>query len=174
MSVQMQLSLRRVLTIIEYTSATMLTGQTGQKHDKITNIRQSLGCCGSGAAFPAEEVRLKLTRDGDNGAPPMCPADPDLSGTLWPFWSASKALSLPIFTVKELDIFIPLPPGSVVVALRSFSVSWDSGACAAALSPKAAFSNSGSVLTAILQAKTDLSMKKHRVFKKMSCVIDKL
>ncbi|KAG7225981.1 hypothetical protein INR49_018582 [Caranx melampygus] len=81
-------SVKRRLTMMEYTSATMLMGHTGQKQE-----------------------RLRLTLDGESGAAAAsCPTEPDLTATLWPFCSASRPLSLSTLTVKEVDIFIPSPP----------------------------------------------------------------
>ena len=102
------------------------------------------------------EERLKLTLEGERGAAAAsCPAEPDLRATLWPFWSASRPLSLSMLTAKEEDkevvILTPLPPGSAVSA-RSFSVSWASaGGAPPPPSPKLDLRKSVSVLMAMFK-----------------------
>lgn len=79
--------------------------------------------------------------------------EPDFSGDLCPFWSASRDRTLPLMVrEKESDgLMLLCPVGSVVAVLSSFSVSWKSVGLETSLSPRALFPKAASVLIAITE-----------------------
>lgn len=93
----------------------------------------------------------RLSRDAELGGVVSCPTEPDLSGDLCPFWSASRDRTLPLMlSEKESDgLMLLCPVGSMLPVFRSFSVSWKSVRFDTSLSPRALFPKAASVLIAI-------------------------
>lgn len=126
----------------------MLSGHPGQKHDSTASHRYVRG---SDPGETGEGRWPRLRRDEDLGGVANCPTEPDFSGDLCPFWSASRERTLPrMLREKESDSLMLLSPlGSVVVVFSNFSVSWKLVGLETSLSPRELFPKAASVLIAI-------------------------
>lgn len=138
------------LTTYAYHKAHMLSGTAGQKQDSTASQREVEGREPGGTG---EGRWPRLSREAELGGVASWPTEPDFSGDLCPFWSASRERTLPrMLRDKESDgLRLLCPMGSVVPVFRSFSVSWKSVRFETSLSPSALFPKAASVLIAIMQ-----------------------